>query len=95
MFGIYGQAGAGVSLGVMNFQTQQTGVPPSTTSTYGGYLLSGAVGASLRFRRVPLTLFGQGGYDTAPAIRDLIGDTHDSGGFSLVVGVRFRTGDGQ
>jgi hypothetical protein len=93
MFGVYGQAGAGASLGVMNFETQQTGVPPSTTSLYGSYLLSGAVGAGLRFQRVPLALFVQGGYDTAPAIHDLIGDTHDSGGFSLVFGVRVRTGD--
>jgi hypothetical protein len=95
MLGVYGQAGAGVSLGVASFQTQQTGVPASTTTFYGGYLLGGAAGLTLRFRRVPLTLFLQGGYDTAPAIKDLIGDTHDSGGFSLAFGVRLRTGDGQ
>jgi hypothetical protein len=94
MIGLYGQAGAGVSLGVEDYQTQQTGVAPSTTTLYGSYLLSGAVGATLRFRRVPLTFFTQGGYDTAPAIKDLIGDTHDSGGFSLVFGLRVRTGDG-
>ena len=29
-----------------------------------------------------VTLFGQGGYDYAPVIRNLIGDTHDGGGFS-------------
>jgi Caspase domain len=95
MLGVYGQAGGGVTLGVATFQTQQTGVAPSTTTLYGGYLLGGAAGATLRFRRVPLTLFLQGGYDTAPAIKDLIGDTHDSGGFSLAFGVRLRTGDGQ
>ena len=44
--------------------------------------------------RVPLTLFVQGGYDYAPAIHDLIGDTHDSGGFSVVLGLRLRLGDG-
>ena len=95
MFGVYGQAGAGVSFGVENYQTQQTGVPPSSTTVYASYLLSGAVGAALRFHRVPLTFFVQGGYDTAPAIKDLIGDTHDSGGFSLVFGLRVRTGDAE
>jgi hypothetical protein len=93
--GVYGQAGAGVSLGLLTYQTQQTGVPPSTTETYGSYLLSGAVGMTARARRVPITFFVQAGYDRAPAIRDLIGDVHDSGGFSGLLGLRVRLGDGQ
>ncbi len=93
--GVYGQAGAGLSMGVLTYATQQTGVPPSSTSTYYSYLLGGAVGATIRFRRLPVTLFVQGGYDTAPAIHDLIGDTHDSGGFSATVGARLRLGGGQ
>lgn len=93
--GVYGQAGAGMSLGVLTYTTQQTGVPPSSTETYASYLLGGAVGMTFRLRRVPLTFFVQGGYDRAPAIHDLIGDTHDSGGFSGVVGARLRWGDGQ
>jgi hypothetical protein len=93
--GIYGQAGAGMSLGTLNTQTQQTGVPPSSTSTYASYLLTGAVGVTLSLRRAPLTFFVQGGYDYAPAITDLIGDTHDSGGFSGSLGLRVRLGDGQ
>jgi hypothetical protein len=93
--GVYGQAGAGVSLGLLTYQTQQTGVPPSTTETYGSYLLGGAVGMTARARRVPVTFFVQAGYDYAPAIRDLIGDVHDSGGFSGLFGLRVRLGDGQ
>jgi hypothetical protein len=93
--GVYGQASAGMTLGVLDYQTQQTGVPPDTTTTYAGYLLSGALGATFRFRRVPLGLFAQVGYDRAPAIQDLIGDTHDSGGFSAALGVRLRFGEGQ
>ena len=93
--GVYGQAGAGVSLGLLTYQTQQTGVPPSTTETYGSYLLGGAVGMTARARRVPVTFFVQAGYDYAPAIRDLIGDVHDSGGFSGLLGLRVRLGDGQ
>ncbi|HEY3818674.1 MAG TPA: caspase family protein [Polyangiaceae bacterium] len=92
--GVYGQAGAGFSLGLLSYRTQQTGVPPSTTETYGSYLLSGAVGMTARLKRVPVTFFVQAGYDRAPAIRDLIGDVHDSGGFSGLFGLRLRLGDG-
>ncbi|HEY8041546.1 MAG TPA: caspase family protein [Polyangiaceae bacterium] len=90
--GVYGQAGAGMTLGVLDFKTQQTGVAPSTTTTYAGYLLSGAVGMTLRFDHY-LTMFVQAGYDRAPAINNLIGDTHDSGGLSGVLGARWRLGD--
>jgi hypothetical protein len=92
--GVYGQAGAGMSLGMLTYQTGQTGVPPSVTSTYASYLLSGAVGITTSLRRVPLTFSLQGGYDYAPAITNLIGDTHDSGGFSALLGIRFRLGAG-
>jgi hypothetical protein len=91
--GVYGQAGAGMSLGLLTYQTKQTGVPPSTTSTYASYLLSGAIGMTASLRRLPLTFFLQGGYDRAPALTDLIGDTHDSGGFSASLGLRVRLGD--
>jgi hypothetical protein len=91
-FGAYGQAGGGLGVGVVELQTQQTGVPPSTTQTSAGYLLSGAVGLTARLPHLA-TLFAQGGYDYAPVIRNLIGDTHDGGGFSLVLGVRLRLGD--
>ncbi len=90
--GIYGQAGAGVSIGVLNLKTQQTGVQPSTTETYLDYLLGGAVGFTARTPHVA-TLFMQGGYDHAPAIHNLLGDTHESGGLSFVLGVRLRLGD--
>ena len=84
-----------MSLGILTYTTQQTGVPPSSTDTYASYLLSGAVGMTARLRRVPITFFVQGGYDRAPAIHDLIGDTHDSGGFSARrSGLRLRLGDG-
>jgi hypothetical protein len=91
--GVYGQAGGGFSLGKLDYSTQQTGVPPSSTSTYGSYLLSGAIGMTASPRRAPIVVFVQGGYDYAPAIHDLIGDTHDSGGFSVSLGLRLRLGD--
>jgi hypothetical protein len=91
--GVYGQAGGGLSLGTLDTKTQQTGVPPSSTSTYGSYLLSGAIGMTASPRRAPIVIFVQGAYDRAPAIHDLIGDTHDSGGFSVSLGLRLRLGD--
>lgn len=91
--GVYGQAGLGPSVGVVTFETQQTGVPPKSTDTSIGYLLRGALGATARLRG-PVTLFAQGGFDYAPAITNLIGDTHDSGGFSLELGLRIRLGEG-
>ncbi len=90
--GIYGQAGAGVSLGTLSYVTKQSGAMPSTTDVFIGYSLLGAVGAEVKFRRAPLGLFLQGEYDRAPAIRDLIGDTHDSGGFGVLTGLRWRLG---
>ena len=90
-FGVYGQAGVGMGLGVVKLETQQTGVPPSTTTTSFGYVLTGAVGAKARLGPV-FSLFGQLGYDYAPVIRNLIGDTHDGGGFSAVLGGRFNLG---
>ena len=91
-FGVYGQAGAGVALGVVDLETQQTGVPPSTRDTSFGYLLSGAIGCTADLPRF-VSFFLQGGYDYAPVIHDLIGDTHDGGGFSVALGIRFRLGD--
>jgi hypothetical protein len=90
--GVYGQAGVGGGLGFVTLKTQQTGVPPSNTDVYGGYMLGGAVGLTASLRRV-CTFFVQGSYDYAPLIHDLIGDTHDDGGFSAEIGMRFRLGD--
>jgi uncharacterized caspase-like protein len=91
-FGLYGQAGGGMGMGVVEVDTHQTGVPPSVTTASFGYLLSGAGGFTMRLPYV-VTFYGQGEYDYAPVIRNLIGDTHDGGGFSAVLGVRLRLGD--
>ena len=80
-----------MGLGVVELETQQTGVAPSTTTTSFGYVLSGAAGVKARLGRVA-TLFVQVGYDYAPVIHNLIGDTHDGGGFSEVLGLRTNLG---
>jgi hypothetical protein len=90
-FGVYGQAGAGAGLGLVTLQSQQTGVPPSVTDNSYGYVLSGAVGLTATMPRV-VTFTWEAGYDYAPVIHNLIGDTHDAGGFSAVMGIRFRLG---
>jgi hypothetical protein len=90
--GVYAQVGGGLSLGVLDYQTQQTDVPPSSTDAYVGYVLGGAAGMTVRLRRFA-TFFAQAGYDHAPVIHNLIGDTHESGGPSAVLGLRIRLGD--
>lgn len=83
-----------MSLGTVTVQTVQTGVPPSSTNTYFGYLLSGAVGLTARLPKPHIAeFFLQAGYDRAPAIQNLIGDTHDSGGLSFVFGMRLHLGE--
>jgi hypothetical protein len=89
--GIYGQAGVGPSLGTVTTETQQTGVPPKSTDTSIAYLMSGSVGVTARLRST-FTFFAQAGFDYAPVIANLIGDTHDSGGFSVEAGLRLRLG---
>jgi hypothetical protein len=91
--GAYAEIGAGMSLGTLRYETTQSGVAPSTTDTSVGYLLSGAAGLKVRFGP-RLSLFLQAGYDRAPAIANLIGDTHDSGGPSALLGMRLAFGRG-
>jgi hypothetical protein len=91
--GVYAQAGGGLSLGRLKYQTTQSLAAPSSTDTTANYLLGGAVGVTVSLRRLPLTFFVQAGDDRAPAIHDLIGDTHDSGGASGALGLRVRLGD--
>jgi len=90
---VFGQAGVGMSIGVLKFETAQTGVPPSTSETSIGYLLSVAAGTEVSTGR-HLHWFLQVGYDRAPAISNLIGDTHDSGGVSALFGLRYALAAG-
>jgi hypothetical protein len=88
--GAFIQADAGAALGLLALDTQQTGVPPTTTETYFGPTLGVAGGLSASVGRWSIVL--QASYDYAPVIKNLIGDTHDSGGLAVVVGARFRLG---
>ncbi len=92
LFGVYAQAGGGLSVGVAKLQTAATSGPTHSTDVFYGYVLAGAAGITLTMPR-NFGFFTQVGYDKAPAIKNLIGDTHDSGGASLVFGFRLRLGD--
>jgi hypothetical protein len=88
---IYGQLQGGLTLGVGKYTTSGTGSAPATTDTYWGYWLGGAAGLGFATRGA-LAFFIQLGYDYAPTISNLLGDTHDSGGLSFEIGARVRFG---
>jgi hypothetical protein len=75
----YGQLGIGVALGVSTLRTgsQNLGTIEETTDTHWGFVLGGFGGVDI-------------GYEYAPAIANLVGDTHNSGGPSFQLGTRFR-----
>jgi hypothetical protein len=82
--GGYAQLGAGLGIG----HTHLDGADGMVyRSTYGGPAVSAATGL-----RVELHHVGVGGgfaYDYAPVIKDLIGNTHASGGLRLTFGVDY------
>ncbi len=89
---VYGQVQGGLTLGVGTLTTGTTaGSHDTSTDTYWGFWLGGAAGLAFQTRG-PLALFVQGGYDYAPTITNLTGETHDSGGVSFELGARFRFG---
>jgi hypothetical protein len=90
---VYGQLGGGLSMGVATLETGSTNGPDHERSTdrYFGYVIGGAAG--LRFvTPTPFAFYLQGGYDYAPTVTNLVGDTHDSGGPHGELGVEFRFG---
>lgn len=89
---LYGQLQLGVSLGIATLETgSQSGAVPreSTTDLHLGYVVGGFGGVNTSLGRF-VALFLQGGYEYAPTISNLVGDTHNSGGPSFQLGLRFR-----
>ena len=89
---LYGQVGAGMTLGFSALTTGSTanGTSERSADTDVGYLLNGAAGIAVT--RLPFTIFLQGGYDYAPTTKNLLGDVHDAGGPSGQLGVRLQLG---
>jgi len=86
---VYGQFGIGLGLGFSTLETgsSQNGERTTASETEAGLVVSGAGGLALAFRGGS-ALFFQGGWDHAPTLRNLVGDTHDSGGGSFQLGLR-------
>ncbi|MBN2495984.1 MAG: caspase family protein [Deltaproteobacteria bacterium] len=83
----YVQAGGGLAFGMTDFADGEL----ADSETHYGYHLAAAAGLQL----VPSIAwwryvggFAQVEYIYAPVIDNLVGDTHDSGGFAFVLGVR-------
>lgn len=88
---LYAQGAVGFSLAVSTLVTgsPKSSVSESTADTSFGFVLGGHAGAALAFPG-PLVFYLQGGYEHAPTLSNLVGDRHDSGGLSTLIGARFR-----
>ncbi len=90
-FQLYGQLGGGLTLGVAKLSI--TANTPSGTETssesHWGYMLGAAGGVSFNAAR-RYGIFFQLGWDYAPTLANLTGETHDAGGPNGLLGVRFR-----
>jgi len=91
-FGVYAQAGGGISVGSTTFSSVDAALTRSTTDHSIGYLVGGAIGANFSMKRY-VSFFGQLSYLRAPTVSNLIGDTHDLGGVALTTGIRLGTGE--
>jgi hypothetical protein len=81
----YLQVGGGLSLGTTHYRDDSGS--PDDRQTFVGFELAAQAGLEV----MPWShfgFFGQVGYAYAPAIKDLLGDVHDSGGVSGSLGVR-------
>jgi hypothetical protein len=88
---LYGRLGGGLTMGTATLTTGSTLTVDRERSTevHWGYLIGGAAGLAVVAPRY-VSFFLQGGYDYAPTIANLVGDTHDGGGPSAQLGVRLR-----
>lgn len=89
---LYGQAGGGASLAFTWLETHDERGPLTAKDTQWGYLL-GVAGGVLLAPGARVGVLAQASYDRAPAMRNLLGDTHDTGGFAVSLGVRLRLGE--
>ncbi len=90
---LYGQVGLGLSIATSTLTTGATTnvASEASSSTDLGFVVGGSVGLAI-VTRGPFVIFGEGGWDHAPTIKNLVGDTHDSGGGHALFGLRFKFG---
>jgi uncharacterized caspase-like protein/opacity protein-like surface antigen len=89
--GIYAQAGAGGGLASLSLSQFQNGAKVSSGESWFGGVFEAGGGLTVTVAR--FTFFLQASYDYAPIAKNLIGNTHDSGGLAVVTGLRFRFGE--
>jgi hypothetical protein len=83
----YGQGSAGLAIGRSTLATTQGTTESDDSQTFVGYHLSLAAGlAVMPWRHTGF--YGQGRATYAPVVDNLLGDTHDSGGLDVTLGVR-------
>ncbi|MDB4946752.1 MAG: peptidase caspase catalytic subunit p20 [Labilithrix sp.] len=90
---VYGQVGGGMALARSELVTSSSAKDANdetTKDTQTGLLANGAAG--LAVTRLPVTVFAQASYDYAPALANLVGDTHNVGGPAGQLGLRFQVG---
>jgi hypothetical protein len=84
---LYAQGGGGISVAGTNYALNNNGATVNAPTSYVGYHL--AVAAGLQFMIAKhVGFYTQGRFMTAPVVKNLLGDLHDSGGFDLVLGMR-------
>lgn len=89
-FGLWGQAGGGVGLGRSQLViVPDQGATRTTSETHWGWVLAASAGLKVDFPRY-LGVYAGAGYELAPVISNLVGDTLNVGGFSGQMGVRLR-----
>ena len=88
---LYGQLGAGIAVGRTSFTDTGPAQPSRSRERFFGYHVAIAGGLQIVPPSWPLGFFVEVGYTYAPIIENLVGETHDSGGATILAGVRFRT----
>jgi len=83
----YVQAGGGLAWGSTVYRDPLQASEVVDDQTHFGYHLSAAAGLQIMIWNF-LGVYGQASYITAPAIENNTGDTHDSGGPGIVIGIR-------
>jgi hypothetical protein len=81
----YLEAGGGLSMGFTRYHDGQAEVDEK--ESFAGWQLGAAAGLQLMPWR-NFGFFGEVAYSTAPSLENLVGDSHDGGGFSAVLGLR-------
>ncbi|AKU97271.1 peptidase C14 caspase catalytic subunit p20 [Labilithrix luteola] len=86
---LYGQGGAGIAMARTTLSTSARSAPSERHDETEFGLLLGATGG-FEVRKSAFAMFAQAGYDYAPAMRSLTGETHSVGGWFLEpFGARF------